>query len=350
MRRITLLAVAAWLMASSPVSACLADQTVGTVERGAKECTLELTFPARQLAAFDDDHDGRLSPTELKTHEKAIAATVGRDVYFKPAGEMAITPIETPDYMVQNAGPGLSLASLRVHVSYEAPPRRLLLHFGWYPLRTACGGLCVLTDHTGGGMSFFTLDADHPDRDLFADHTPIEWTTFFRQGFWHILTGYDHLLFLLALLLGGLGFKRKLGVVTAFTLAHSGALALAVTGWLDFPAAWVEAAIALTIAYAAFENLVRRESAAWPSVLLFGLIHGLGFADALKQQGLEGRELAPALLGYNVGVEAGQLLVVFLAYGLLLRHAGLKLRRAGSLGLVVVGAGWFVRRLAFSGF
>jgi hypothetical protein len=328
----------------------MADQTVGTLVRTAKDCTLELTFPARQLAAFDDDHDGRLSLAEAKAHEQAIAAVVTHDVYFKPAGELEVTPIPTPDYLAANAGPGVPLASLRVRASYEAPPRRLALHFGWYPLKTACGGLCVLTDRTGGGMQFFTLDGSHPDRDLFADHTPIDWTAFFRQGFWHILTGYDHLLFLLALLLGGLGLRRKLGVVTSFTVAHSVALALAVTGWLVFPAAWVEAAIALTIAYAALENLIRRESAAWPSVLLFGLIHGLGFADALEQQGLEGRELLPALLGYNIGVEAGQLLVVFLAYGLLLRHAGLGVRRAGSLGLVLVGAGWFVRRLAFSGF
>lgn len=350
MKRPGLLALAVWLLAAAPAAACMADQTVGTLVRTARDCTLDLTFPARQLAAFDDDHDGKLSLAELKAHQPAIAALVTRDVAFKPAGELEVTPIETPDFLAANAGPGVPLASLRVHASYEEPPRRLALHFAWFPLKTACGGLCVLTDHTGGGMRFFTLDGSHPDQDLFADHTPIDGLVFFRQGFWHILTGYDHLLFLLALLLGGMGLRRKLGVVTTFTAAHSIALALAVSGWLVFPAAWVEAAIALTIAYAALENLLRRESAAWPSVLLFGLVHGLGFADALEQQGLEGRELLPALLGYNLGVEAGQLLVVFMAYGLLLRHAGPTLRRAGSMGLVLVGAGWFVRRLGFSGF
>ena len=133
-------------------------------------------------------------------------------------------------------------------------------------------------------------------------------------GIEHILTGIDHLLFVIGLLLL-VGFNRRLvGTITAFTAAHSLTLASSALGWLTLRPAPVEATIALSIVLVAAEALYRRDTLArrWPALVafLFGLVHGLGFAGALKEIGLPESHLPVALLTFNVGVEIGQLLTV----------------------------------------
>ena len=139
-------------------------------------------------------------------------------------------------------------------------------------------------------------------------------------GVEHILTGFDHLMFVLALLFL-VGFNRQLlFTITAFTLAHSMTLALSALGLLTLRSPPVEATIALSIVLVAAEALhgERTLSRRWPAVVafLFGLVHGLGFAGALREIGLPQQHLSIALLTFNVGVEIGQLFVVTLAYGL----------------------------------
>ena len=138
-------------------------------------------------------------------------------------------------------------------------------------------------------------------------------------GIEHILTGFDHLMFVLALLFL-VGFNRRLlWTITAFTLAHSMTLALSALGWLTLRPPPVEATIALSILLVAAEALHKEQTIArrWPALVAFtfGLIHGLGFAGALKEIGLPQNHLPVALLTFNVGVELGQLLVVTLAFG-----------------------------------
>jgi hydrogenase/urease accessory protein HupE len=137
-------------------------------------------------------------------------------------------------------------------------------------------------------------------------------------GIGHILNGFDHLLFVLALLFL-VGFNRRLVLaLTAFTLAHSLTLALSALGWLTLRRPPVEAAIALSIVLVAAEALHNKPtlSRRWPALVafLFGLVHGLGFAGALKAIGLPQNHLLVALLTFNLGVELGQLLVVAVAY------------------------------------
>jgi hydrogenase/urease accessory protein HupE len=137
-------------------------------------------------------------------------------------------------------------------------------------------------------------------------------------GVEHILTGYDHLAFVLALLFL-VGFnKRLLLTITAFTAAHSLTLALSALGLLTLRPPPVEATIALSIMLVAGEALHKGAtlSKRWPAVVafIFGLVHGLGFAGALKEIGLPQKHLAVALVTFNVGVEFGQLLVVAIAF------------------------------------
>jgi hydrogenase/urease accessory protein HupE len=137
-------------------------------------------------------------------------------------------------------------------------------------------------------------------------------------GVEHILTGFDHLLFVFGLLFL-VGFRRKLvWTISAFTAAHSITLASAALGWLTLRPPPVEATIALSIVLVAGEALHQRMTLGrrWPALLafLFGLVHGLGFAGALKEIGLPQNYLPTALLTFNAGVEIGQLMTVATAW------------------------------------
>jgi hydrogenase/urease accessory protein HupE len=173
-------------------------------------------------------------------------------------------------------------------------------------------------------------------------------------GVEHILSGLDHLLFVVGLLFL-VGFNRRLfWTITAFTVAHSLTLALSALGWLTLRSPPVEAAIALSIVLVAAEALHDRStlSRRWPAVVafLFGLVHGLGFAGALAEIGLPQQHLLMALLSFNLGVEAGQLLVVALAYATYRLLAGrpvFVLARVPALYVIgSIAAYWSVSRLA----
>jgi hydrogenase/urease accessory protein HupE len=172
-------------------------------------------------------------------------------------------------------------------------------------------------------------------------------------GVEHILTGFDHLLFVIAMLFL-VGFSRRLVLaLTAFTLAHSLTLALSALGWLTLRRPPVEAAIALSIVLVAAEALHGRPtlSRRMPALVafLFGLVHGLGFAGALKEIGLPQNHLLVALLTFNVGVELGQLVVVATAYPIYRAFAGsprFAVARAPALYAIgTIAAYWSIGRI-----
>ncbi len=166
-----------------------------------------------------------------------------------------------------------------------------------------------------GGNSQFAFASETRETQLhIADPVPITMgiESFFKLGLGHILGGYDHLLFLLALLLVPASGWALLRIITAFTLAHSVTLALSALQILQLPGALVEATIAASIAYVAGENVFRRQPGRHRVVvtLIFGLVHGCGFGDILLTLGLPQGHRVAALLGFNLGVETGQILVV----------------------------------------
>lgn len=175
---------------------------------------------------------------------------------------------------------------------------------------------------------------------------------FFRMGIEHILTGYDHLVFLLGLVLARARLRALLGVVTAFTIAHSITLAIAVLGWWSPSGRIVEPAIALSIAYVGIENFfVKDANKRWRITFPFGLIHGFGFAGALREIALPRAAVPGALVGFNLGVEAGQLAVLAVMLPLVwwLRDRSWFEPRGARLvsGAVALAGGiWFVVRVA----
>ena len=174
--------------------------------------------------------------------------------------------------------------------------------------------------------------------------------SFFTLGVHHILSGYDHLLFLLGLLLPGGGLLSLAKIITAFTIAHSVTLSLAVLQVVTLPDRLIEAVIALSIAFVAAENLFRTPTVSrrWLVSFCFGLVHGFGFSSALRELGLPTQGLALSLLGFNVGVEVGQALVVAACLPLLflLRRTRWESRAvmSSSLAILLVGLVLFVER------
>jgi hydrogenase/urease accessory protein HupE len=176
---------------------------------------------------------------------------------------------------------------------------------------------------------------------------------FFVLGIHHIVGGYDHLLFLGALLLVARGVRDVVATLTAFTVAHSLTLGLAATGVVNVPARIVEPLIAASIVYVGLENLLRQQpTLRWKLTFGFGLIHGFGFAGALRELGIGSSGLAVALpLGsFNLGVEAGQIAVALVTLPLLwaLRAQpalNTRLTSAGSVLVVLAGGYWLIERM-----
>jgi hydrogenase/urease accessory protein HupE len=177
---------------------------------------------------------------------------------------------------------------------------------------------------------------------------------FLLLGVEHILTGYDHLLFLAGVLVVLRRWRDVVGTITAFTLSHSITLVLATTGLLLIPGRVVEPLIAASIVYVGIENLTRQVPASrWKLTFGFGLVHGLGFATVLRDLGVgaDGRgAIALPLVSFNAGVEAGQMLVASLLVPIfwwLNARSTFRIRFAAAWSLLVIVAGgyWFVERI-----
>ncbi len=203
---------------------------------------------------------------------------------------------------------------------------------------------------SGGQTVDFVFENGH---DFQADANPSTWQTvlqFVHMGIMHIFTGYDHIAFLLGVVLIGGSFKTILKVVTSFTVAHSITLALAAFHLVELPSRLVESGIALSIIYIAMENLFfHKFDRRWIITFFFGLVHGFGFASALQEVHLSRHLLATALFSFNLGVETGQLCIVAaLLPGLLyisrLRFNTLIVKGCSAV-IFVLGSFWLWQRI-----
>lgn len=251
----------------------------------------------------------------------------------------------------------------RVHVSFELPiaeassTNRLSIA-SEIPQRLARGHRELLTVKDVRGVC--------TDRLLDAASDPVAvdlagapgWmsraSSFVVLGIHHILTGYDHLVFLAGLMLAACTFRQLLVALTAFTAAHSLSLALVVIAGIRAPSSVVEPLIAASIAWVGVENLLRhRQGTRWIVVFAFGLIHGFGFADALIELGFGTSlaDVATALISFNGGVEIGQVAAAAamlpLVWMIRWRPAWQsRLVPACSLLITVAGGYWLFERLS----
>jgi hydrogenase/urease accessory protein HupE len=238
----------------------------------------------------------------------------------------------------------------------ERPIERVRAHVAFFSDLTSIHRALVVA-HFGGKARQFVRQGP-ADLELVVGEGSTRWQVvgeFLRWGAEHIFVGYDHIAFLLALLLVAGGLVELLKIVTSFTVAHSLTLLLAALDLLRIPSRLTEVLIAASIVYVAAENLwLKRTQHRWWLTFLFGLVHGLGFATQLRERlsELEGSVLLP-VVSFNLGVELGQIAIVSLAFPLLLL-ARRRLERAprpqllvrfGSIPILALGLYWFVERL-----
>lgn len=274
-----------------------------------------------------------------------IAEAIRRAVVFRVDG----VPCQPGRIAVQDVGAGIkALLDYALHCPSAAG--RLELEEDWADLFGEHYVTIATISSPRGGEHLLGPDSRRVTVDLAAPNPP-GIAGFVRLGIEHILTGYDHLLFLFALLVGASNFWRVLGIASMFTLAHSITLSMAVLGLVNAPAAVVEPLIALSIIWVAVENMLA-EGRVWHRfavAFVFGLVHGLGFADALMPLALAGWSLVRALVGFNLGVELGQAIAICLVLPIMfvigrLARAVLVYRYA-SLAVAAAGAYWLVERI-----
>jgi hypothetical protein len=177
--------------------------------------------------------------------------------------------------------------------------------------------------------------------------TPSEWKN--DRGI-HLPDGIDHILFIVALILGGGSFLSLLKTATGFTFGHSITLALASLDLVRLPSRWVESAIAVSIVYVAIEALFLKDSKSrWKIAMAFGLVHGFGFATALKELDLAHGRMLQALVGFNLGVELGQIVILAATVPLVLWLKEYSKRsewllKFSAASIAIIGSYWFVVR------
>jgi HupE / UreJ protein len=315
---------------------------------------------------LDADKDGAISANELRLRRTDVAQYLLPKLEFRADDEDCVTR-ETGARIVENVQ-GAAL-SLRLEVICRQNPKRLEVrdHL-FFDLNPDHRGLMSL----GMADQVFTGVFTAPDRtETFKVERPNFWTqtlAFVHEGVTHIWAGIDHILFLLALLLPSVVRRRDgkwqpvvnfrealtsvLKVVTAFTVAHSITLALAALEVIQLPSRLVEATIAVSVVLAALNNVfpVFQERQRWLVAFTFGLIHGFGFSSVLSELMLDQRSLVSSLLGFNIGVELGQLAIVavFLPLAFAVRGSSGYRRVSLSFGsLVVAGvaAVWLLERV-----
>lgn len=224
-------------------------------------------------------------------------------------------------------------------------------------LSTSLSDMLVRVSDLDGKTQTMRAGPNTPFIEIAAKPTSLSVTrTYFALGLEHILGGIDHLLFVLALVLLISGVRRLIETITAFTIAHSLTLVATTLGWVSLPSAPVEAVIALSIVFLATEIVKKQDgklrlSERWPWMVafVFGLLHGFGFAGALADIGLPSGEVPLALLCFNLGVEAGQL--VFLAGVIVILKIVSALRaremveKFASYGIGIMASVWMFERL-----
>lgn len=209
----------------------------------------------------------------------------------------------------------------------------------------------IASYNIAGNEGQFIFNTTSRELSVGAGHLFSTVKRFVQLGFHHILAGYDHVLFVVALLLGAYTLGGVLRVATVFTLAHSVTLALTALKWVSIPSAVVEPLIALSIAYVAVENLFDTKlNHRLAAVFGFGLLHGMGFAGALQLTGDVSWQMLLSLFSFNAGIELGQAFIILLLFPLLLfvrrfRWSSPAQFAAASV-ICVLGLVWFFERLA----
>lgn len=290
-----------------PASAHLMPAQNGTIHIVGDSAYNVIGVPEGAIAFADDNHDALIEPDELRAHNDAIVAAFKRDFVLTSRGQPG-KAVLVYLMMPQTGGEAVTgspyiLAMQRIN--FTAPPTDLRVSTHLFDAQM---GQLSLSARRGDKADMLVLTPEHAAARLFR--SPLQsLLDFVVTGVLHILTGPDHLLFLLTIIAGLKTWRQWFSVTIAFTIAHSITLSLSVLGIFSLPAAWVEPAIAASIVIVALDNLLRGDQALKQRLAIVfacGLVHGLGFASAITGFGLDLPHRLASLAGFNLGVEIGQ--------------------------------------------
>ncbi|GGY01240.1 HupE/UreJ family protein [Pseudoduganella dura] len=315
---------------------------------------------------LDADGNGELTWDEVRNRHQAIAAYALTRLTLASGG--AICPLKAGTQLVDHHTDG-AYTVLRFRADCGRDIDRLDVGYRLlFDIDPQHRGLLRLRLPDGTDTATAVLSPENARQQFTLDGAgkAAQFGGYVRTGVWHIWIGFDHILFLVSLLLPAVLVYRErrwqpaptfrvaavdvLKIVTAFTVAHSITLTLATLQLVTLPSRWVESAIAASVVVAALNNLRPVvEGRRWIAAFVFGLIHGFGFASVLADLGLARDTLVLALVGFNVGVELGQLAIVavFLPLAFRLRHTVFYRKAvllAGSAIIACLATLWFVER------
>ena len=317
-----------------------------------------VSVPASALTGVDDDASGSLSLAEVQAHDSDIQQQFVMRFQVSAKGAVGV-PVMTWVLPPQTDGsPTDSDYVVLMHrVDFSATPDTPRLETDLFGSRAGEGQMTV-TATRGKTSEIAILQAGGGAHTFFRGRIAI-FTDFIRIGVAHVLTGADHLLFLLTIIIAASGWRYWLAVTTSFTIGHSVTLALSALGILRIPAQIVEPGIAASIVLMAWLNLrrgARSGSVGWsrPAVVLAcGLLHGFGFASAVGAIPVDASSRLATLAGFNLGIEIGQFIFLggILLLASMLTHIGRKqvsvaIPRLASAAAVVIGTVLLIERLA----
>jgi hypothetical protein len=354
-------------LVASPAIAHKASDAYLTLERAGATLRGQWDIALRDLdnaIGLDANGDGDITWGEVRARHADIAAYALQRLAISSGGERCALAATTQ--MIDSHTDGAYVV-VAFSGQCPVPGPTLAIEYGLFAgLDPQHRGLLNLIED--GQSRSVVFSADTPRRVVGGDTAGpwTQFTTYLNEGVWHIWTGFDHILFLLSLLLTAVllrdqgrwktsnSFRRALvevaKVVTAFTVAHSITLTLAALTIVVLPSRLVESGIALSVVLAALNNLHPVvANGRWLAAFGFGLLHGFGFAGALHDLGLPAGSLALSLFGFNLGVEAGQLAIVvaFLPLAYLLRSTWAYRRMlfaGGSVAIAAIASVWLVER------
>jgi hydrogenase/urease accessory protein HupE len=344
------------LSQATPSQAHWADLAVADIQIEQQDVNINLTVPTGLLSQFDDDKDLQLSESEITKHQTDIQKFLNDKIQLTAAQQRSETLIiqstaakKLPSNLIATPDTHSNLL-LKYH--WAQPIEQLQIRYDLFVpgVNTA---RCLAQVIRAGKIDNLVFTPTSKNAALIDAPLIQQITTFIQLGVEHIWTGYDHILFLVSLLMLGGELRYLLKVVTAFSVSHSFTLFLAALDIISIPSRWVEIAIALSIAYIASENLWRKQpQARWQLAFGFGLIHGMGFSSVLQELELPQTNLLTSLASFSIGIELGQFAIVLVAYLLLayLRKFpwDLTIRRLISVGVIIMSAIWVWER-AFNG-
>ena len=313
--------------------------------------TVSDTNSAPQATLYDSLR--ALDPAALETRFRAFWPQMAARIFVKVDGKNL--PVELTGVTVQAVEDVANVRPSSIRFRATLPPKTTAVDVGWAP---EFGTLVVRQQGVDAPYDgYLEKGAMTGPIQLKGGDQATGWETFFGYipiGFDHIVPkGLDHILFVLGLFFLSTRLGPLLWQVSAFTVAHTITLALASLGHVSVPGSIVEPLIAASIAFVAVENIFGNGVSRWRILVVFGfgLLHGLGFASVLAEFGLPDHAFLPALIGFNVGVELGQLAVIAVAFLLTAWRFGKApwyrrvIATPASAIIALVGAWWFIERV-----